>query len=164
MSAAAPVRAFVGLGSNLGDPRDALARAFEALAGIPDTVLLRRSALYRTPPWGLLAQPDFINAVAELATELDAQTLLAHLRRIEHDAGRQRSERWGPRSLDLDLLLHGDTRVDTPDLQLPHPRMHERAFVLVPLADLAPALELPSHGRVADVLANLDRDGIEAVP
>lgn len=161
---ATPVRAYVGLGSNQDVPLVQIEDALRALAVIPHTTLLRRSRLYRTPPWGLLDQPDFINAVAELDTRLDAATLLDALRRIEYDAGRQRLERWGPRSLDLDLLLHGESRIDTAELQLPHPRMQERAFVLVPLAELAPSLRIEPHGRVIDLLANLDRSGIEALP
>lgn len=164
VSMAAPVRAWVGLGSNQDQPLTQIEEALRALAAIPHTTLRQRSRLYRTPPWGRLDQPDFINAVAELDTCLDASTLLDALRRIEHAAGRERLERWGPRSLDLDLLLHGDTRIDTAQLQLPHPRMHERAFVLVPLAELAPDLRIEPHGRVIDLLANLDRSGIEALP
>ena len=161
---AEPVRAYVGLGSNQDVPLAQIEDALRALAAIPHTTLLRRSKLYRTPPWGLLDQPDFINAVAELDTCLDAAALLDALRRVEYDAGRQRLERWGPRSLDLDLLLHGDSRIDTVELQLPHPRMQDRAFVLVPLAELAPELRIEPHGRVIDLLANLDRSGIEALP
>lgn len=160
----APVRAWVGLGSNLEAPREQIEAALRALVAIPQTTLLRCSRLYRTPPWGRLDQPDFINAVAELDTALAPAALLEALRRIEHEAGRQRVEHWGPRSLDLDLLLHGESRVDTAELQLPHPRMHERAFVLVPLAELAPDLRIEPHGRVIDLLANLDRSGIEALP
>lgn len=163
MSDVARVRAYVGLGSNIGDPLAQLDAAFDALATVPDTTLLRRSRVFRTPPWGVIDQPDFFNAVAELDTGLDAPTLLAHLRAIEHAAGRERLERWGPRTLDLDLLLHGDTRLDTHVLQLPHPRMHTRAFVLVPLAELAPELHLPPHGRIVDLLAALDRGGIAPV-
>lgn len=161
---AVPVRAFIGLGSNQDVPLVQIEAALEAIAAIPQTTLLRRSRLYRTPPWGRLDQPDFINAVVEVQTRLDAATLLDALRRIETAAGRQRLDRWGPRSLDLDLLVHGDTRIDTAQLQLPHPRMQERAFVLVPLAELAPALRIEPHGRVIDLLANLDRSGIEALP
>lgn len=161
---AAPVRAWIGLGSNQDEPVAQIEAALRALATLPRTTLLRRSRLYRTPPWGRRDQPDFINAVAELETSLDPSALLDAMRRIEHDAGRVRLERWGPRSLDLDLLLHGDVRIDTAQLQLPHPRMHERAFVLVPLGELAPDLHLEPFGRVTDLLANLDRSGIEAVP
>lgn len=163
MSGVARVRAYVGLGSNIGTPLAQLDAAFAALASLPDTALLRRSRVFRTPPWGVTEQPDFFNAVAELETGLDATALLAHLRRIEADAGRERLERWGPRSLDLDLLIHGDTQSDTAELELPHPRMHTRAFVLVPLAELAPDLVLPPHGRVVDLLAALDRGGIAPV-
>ena len=163
MSGEAPARAYVGLGSNQDAPRAQIERALQALAGVPQTTLLRYSRLYRTPPWGLLEQPEFINAVAELDTTLDPHALLAQLRRIEADAGRARQERWGPRSLDLDLLTYDSVRIETPELQLPHPRMAQRAFVLIPLAELAPDLLLDAGLRVSDALARLDRSGIEAL-
>jgi 2-amino-4-hydroxy-6-hydroxymethyldihydropteridine diphosphokinase len=162
-------RAFVGLGSNLQDPARQLDLAFDRLDRIPATRLARRSRLYRTPPWGELEQPEFVNAVAELATELPASELLRQLQAIENDTGRQRARKWGPRVLDLDLLLYGDLRdgdasVDDGVLRLPHPHLHERAFVLVPLAELAPDLLVPGlAARVVDLLARVDRDGIEAL-
>ena len=164
---AAPARAFVALGGNLGDAAATLERALRELAALPATTLQARSRLYRTPAWGRTDQPDFINAVAELHTSLSAPALLAALLGVERRAGRDRSAengRWGPRVLDLDLLLHGDSVVDAPGLVLPHPRLHERAFVLVPLAELAPALAIPGRGRVDDLLATVDAAGIEAIP
>lgn len=131
--------AYVGLGANLGDTRATLAAAFGALAALPGTRLTARSSFYITAPVDA-AGPDFINAVAALDTDLTPHELLAHLQRIETAAGRERPYPNAPRTLDLDLLLYGDRRVDTPALTVPHPRMRERAFVLVPLAEVAPAL------------------------
>lgn len=130
------MRAFLGLGSNLGDRR---AHLRAAVAGLPDVVAV--SPVYETAPvGGPPDQPPYLNAVVELATELSPRELLAHARRLEDEAGRVRAERWGPRPLDVDVLLVGDAEVDDPDLRVPHPRWRERAFVLVPLHDLAPDL------------------------
>jgi 2-amino-4-hydroxy-6-hydroxymethyldihydropteridine diphosphokinase len=162
-----PVRAFVGLGGNEGDVRTGLVEALQALAGLPQTTRVRQSALYRTPAWGRTDQPDFLNAVVELQTRMPAPELLAALLQIERRFGRDREnehERWGPRTLDLDLLVYGDLTVDEPGLTLPHPRMHERAFVLVPLAEIAPTLQVPGHGAVSALLATVDTAGIEAIP
>jgi 2-amino-4-hydroxy-6-hydroxymethyldihydropteridine diphosphokinase len=150
------VTACIALGSNLDDPRAQVQRGFEALAALPQSRLLARSRLYRTPPWGITEQPDFINAAARLETSLPPRALLDALRTIETGAGRVRGVRNGPRSLDLDLLLYGDRIVDEPDLVVPHPRLHERAFVLLPLGDVAPELEVPGQGRVTDLLAHVD--------
>ncbi|HYF20979.1 MAG TPA: 2-amino-4-hydroxy-6-hydroxymethyldihydropteridine diphosphokinase [Ramlibacter sp.] len=139
-----PVVAYVGLGANLGDARSAVMQAFEALAAFPETAVTRRSSLYRTTPVEA-SGPDFINAVAELRTRLDAFTLLDHLQRLELAAGRERPYRNAPRTLDLDLLLYGDARIDSPRLSVPHPRMRQRAFVLVPLAEIAPARVAPGE-------------------
>ncbi len=133
----APVTAYVAVGANLGDPAAAVSEAIEALGSLPRTRLIRRSALYRTAPVDAEG-PDFINAVAEILTGLSPHDLLAALQALEQAAGRSRPWRNAPRTLDLDLLLHGQTRVDDAQLTLPHPRMHERAFVLVPLAEIAP--------------------------
>ncbi|KAF1043182.1 2-amino-4-hydroxy-6-hydroxymethyldihydropteridine diphosphokinase [Xylophilus sp.] len=130
--------AFVGLGANLGDARRTLAGAARALAALPGTALRGRSSLYRSAPIGS-SGPDYLNAVVELQTLLAPRDLLAALQRIEQDHGRTRPYRNAPRTLDLDLLLHGDTVQDDPVLTLPHPRMRERAFVLLPLAEIAPA-------------------------
>jgi len=152
---------YVALGSNLGSPRQQVLDACAALAQLPDTRLLRRSALYRTPPWGVLQQPPFINAVVELDTGLSPQALLQALLSIEQRAGRVRTERNGPRTLDLDLLHMDGVRLDSPELTLPHPRIAERAFVLLPLNDVAPTLSLPGLGTVAQLLAGIDTAGCD---
>lgn len=159
----APQRAFVGLGSNLEDPARQVTLALARLDCIEGTRLLRSSRLYRTPPWGDTEQPAFVNAVAELETRLDAHALFAQLQRIEAAAGRVRERRWGPRVLDLDLLLYGAVAIEDANMRVPHPHLHERAFVLLPLAELAPDLEVPGRGRVGALLAAVDAGGIEAV-
>jgi 2-amino-4-hydroxy-6-hydroxymethyldihydropteridine diphosphokinase len=159
----ASVLAYVGLGSNLDEPSAQLRHAARALAALPSTRLIRVSRLFRTPPWGRVDQPDFINAAAELETELSAAELLRGLQGIERQAGRERIERWGPRVLDLDLLLYADAKIRGDGLQVPHPHLHERAFVLLPLADLVPERDVPGSGRVADLLAAVDCSGIEAL-
>ena len=133
----APVIAFVGLGANLGDARQAVQQALIDLARLPHSELLAASRLYRSAPVDA-AGPDYVNAVAELRTSLSAPALLAALQALEHAAGRQRPYRHAPRTLDLDLLLYGSARIDSPALTVPHPRMAQRAFVLRPLAELAP--------------------------
>jgi 2-amino-4-hydroxy-6-hydroxymethyldihydropteridine diphosphokinase len=132
--------AYVGLGSNLEHPENQVRQAFDELDRLPHTRLVRKSSLYRTAPIGHEAQPDFINAVAQLETGLPAERLLAELQDIEQRHGRKRSFRNAPRTLDLDLLLFGDARLSSPQLTVPHPRMHERAFVLEPLLEIAPQL------------------------
>jgi len=157
--------AYVALGSNLGDSRRYLSEAIEAMAQLPSTRVAARSRLYRTPPWGMLEQPPFLNAAVQLDTGLSADELLDALLAIERAAGRVREgERWGPRTLDLDLLHMDGVRRDGERLTLPHPRIAERAFVLLPLADLAPELELPGQGKVGALLAALDRSGCEVLP
>lgn len=151
--------AYVALGSNLGDPRQQVLDAFDALAGMPHSRLLARSRLYRTPPWGVLDQPWFVNAAAQLDTALEPPALLDALQAIERRAGRVRGVRYGPRTLDLDLLHMDGVRRAGARLTLPHPRIAERAFVLLPLAELAPDLELPGQGRVAELLAAVDTAG-----
>ncbi len=151
--------AYVALGSNLGNPQQQLLDAMDALATLPDTHLLQRSHLYRTPPWGMLEQPPFVNAVVQLDTMLSPHALLDALLAIERRAGRVRAERNGPRTLDLDLLHVEGVQLDDPQLTLPHPRMADRAFVLLPLRDIAPTLRLPGHGTVAERLAQLDLAG-----
>ena len=137
-------RAFVGLGANLGDARTAVLRAMDALDGLQGTRVVARSSLYRSAPVDATG-PDFVNAVVALETTLDPSGLLAELQRLEHDALRERPYRNAPRTLDLDLLRHGDAVLRTARLSLPHPRMHERAFVLRPLAEIAPALVTPAQ-------------------
>lgn len=158
--------AAVGLGANLGDAAATLRDAIAELARLPGTSLLRASRLYRTPAWGRTEQPDFINAVALLETGLPARDLLDALLAIERSFGRTRldGERWGPRTLDLDLLLFGDAVIDEPGLRVPHPHLHERAFALLPLAEIAPQLAIPGIGNVAAVAAGMAADGIEALP
>jgi 2-amino-4-hydroxy-6-hydroxymethyldihydropteridine diphosphokinase len=135
----------------------------DALAGLPDTTLLAASSLYRTDPiGGPPDQPRFCNAAAALVTRAVPRRLLAALHAIEAAHGRVRDTRWGPRTLDLDLLAYDDQRCTAPDLWLPHPRAHKRGFVLVPLAEIAPALELGQHGRVIDCLQRVNRAAIEA--
>ena len=154
-----PSGAYVALGSNLRDPEAQVERGFAALAALPHTALDARSRLYRTPPWGVPDQPDFINAVARLQTSLPPRELLDALLTIETRAGRVRGARYGPRTLDLDLLLYGDCAICEPRLAIPHPRLHERAFVLLPLAEIAADLEVPGYGRVADLLERVDTTG-----
>lgn len=153
--------AYVALGSNLGDPQQQVLDAMDALARLPETRLLQRSPLYRTPPWGVLEQPPFINAAVQLDTTLTPHDLLDALLAIEQTAGRVRAQRNGPRTLDLDLLHVDGMQMDDARLTLPHPRMGERAFVLLPLNDLAPSLLLPGPATVAQLLARLDLAGCE---
>ncbi len=153
------VTACIALGSNLDDPRAQVRRGFEALATLPQSRLLARSRLYRTPPWGITGQPDFINAAVRLETSLSPRELLDALLAIETPAGRAPGVRNGPPIPDLDLLLYGERRIDEPGLAVPHPRLHERAFVLLPLADVAPELDVPGRGRVRDLVANVDAAG-----
>jgi 2-amino-4-hydroxy-6-hydroxymethyldihydropteridine diphosphokinase len=161
----ASVEAYVGLGANIGDAVTAVEAALKRLDVTPGVRVLARSRLYRTPAWGVTDQPDFINAVARIETVLTAQALLRALLSIERDAGRDRarSRRWGPRELDLDLLLYGDARIDTPGLRVPHPHLHERAFVLVPLAEISPSLLIPGHGEVRALAAGMAGADIEAL-
>ncbi|WP_035106731.1 2-amino-4-hydroxy-6-hydroxymethyldihydropteridine diphosphokinase [Desulfovirgula thermocuniculi] len=153
-------RAYIGLGSNMGDKKAGILRALEELGKTPGVALLRVAPLYRTAPVGYTDQDWFVNTVAEIDTALSPRELLAACLEIERRLGRVRGVRWGPRVIDLDLLLYGDLVVDEPDLAVPHPRMHERAFVLVPLADLAPDLVVPGRGKVRDLLCGLDTSGV----
>jgi 2-amino-4-hydroxy-6-hydroxymethyldihydropteridine diphosphokinase len=136
-------KAFIALGSNLNHPESQILRAFQSIEQLPKTQLVKKSSLYKTVPVGYDAQPDFINAVAEVSTELSPQDLLQHLLNIEQRFGRERPFPNSPRVLDLDLLLYDDLTMSTDDLTLPHPRMHLRGFVLLPLAEIAPELTLP---------------------
>ncbi len=155
--------AHIGLGSNLGNPEAQVLAAFDEIAATPGIELERRSSLYRTAPIGYDNQPDFINAVARVRTTLAPQALLDQLLSIERMHGRIREVLNAPRTLDLDLLMFGTEIINEPGLQLPHPRLHERAFVLVPLAEIAPALEIPGHGRVRELLAPMDVSAIEPI-
>ncbi|MFT0547135.1 2-amino-4-hydroxy-6-hydroxymethyldihydropteridine diphosphokinase [Allopusillimonas ginsengisoli] len=144
------VRAYIGLGANLGDTHTSLRRAIEQLACLPRIQLVRVSPLYSSAPVDS-SGPDYLNAVAEVATSLDAHELLSILLGIERLHGRERPYRNAPRTLDLDLLLYDDQDIDRPDLRVPHPRMHERAFVLRPLADLEPGMKL-AQGSLKDLI------------
>ena len=152
--------AYVALGANLDDPAATVRAAFAALANLPDSRIVHCSSLYRTAPVGIADQPEFINAVAELETSLAPEALLDALLEIEQRFGRIRAERNGPRTLDLDLLLYNDQYLDLPRLTLPHPRLHLRAFVLQPLAEIAPDLKLPGRGTVAAWLPAVANQGI----
>lgn len=158
-------QAYVALGSNLGDSRQQLLDAMNVLAALPGTRLLARSRLYRTPPWGNLEQPPFVNAAVLLDTMLPPHALLDAMLAAEHAAGRVREGmRWGPRTLDLDLLHMDGVQLDDEHLTLPHPRIAERVFVLLPLHDLAPQLLVPGQGRVDQLLAALDSADCEVLP
>lgn len=146
--------AYVGIGSNLGDPVGNAMRAIDALTELG--TILRRSSLYRTKPWGKSDQPDFVNAVVLLRTQLEPQALLERLKALENRLGRTPSERWGPRTVDLDLLLYGDRVVAEPNLSVPHPRLQERAFVLVPLAEID-----PRYARARDALPASELQGVK---
>jgi 2-amino-4-hydroxy-6-hydroxymethyldihydropteridine diphosphokinase len=161
------VIAYVALGANLGDPIATLHAAFGALHGIAGTRFLAASSLYRSAPVGLRNQPDFINAVAAIEVDgavLSAPTFLEKLFAIEAGFGRVRTVKNAPRTLDLDLLLFGDARLDLPGLTLPHPRMAERAFVLAPLAEIAPDLDIPGRGHIGNLLPTVAGQSIERLP
>lgn len=159
--AVSAARCFIGLGGNLADPVRTLHEATAALDEIAGTRLLRASSLWRTAPLSHAQQPDFINAVAEVESTLTPRDLLEALLALEQRFGRERSFANAPRTLDLDLLLHGHAIVGEPGLALPHPRMHERAFVLAPLLELAPDCVIPERGRAADCLARISGQSIE---
>ena len=144
--------AYVGLGSNLQGPVKQLERTFEELNAIPVTRLIKQSSLYRSEPFGGVEQPDFVNAVAALLTQLSAQDILRELQRIENERGRERGDvRWGPRILDLDLLVYSDQVIDESDLSVPHPGISERNFVLLPLGEIAPKLTIPGLGQISNI-------------
>lgn len=153
------VRAWIGLGANLGDAAATLDAAFVHLGRLPQTRLVARSALYRTAPVDA-SGPDYLNAVAGLDTSLSASELLAGLHAIEDAQGRERPFHHAPRTLDLDLLLHGDAVIRTPQLSVPHPRLHLRAFVLAPLLELAPGLVHPEHGSLQPWLTRAAGQGV----
>jgi 2-amino-4-hydroxy-6-hydroxymethyldihydropteridine diphosphokinase len=158
---AASRKAYVALGANLGDPPAQLRAALEQLGRGPEIELVATSGFYRTPPLGPPGQPDYCNAVCEVRTNLTPEALLDRLQAIENQAGRVRQgERWGPRVLDLDLLHVAGVALDTPRLRLPHPQLHRRAFVLVPLREIAPRLRIPGLGTVAALAAAVDRTGV----
>ncbi len=156
-----PVRAYVGLGSNLDRPADRVRAAFDALDRLEGTRCVGRSPLYLSEPLGPPGQPRYVNAAAGLQTALAPSVLLRALHAIEVDHGRIRGVRWGPRTLDLDLLVYDGLRQDDPGLTLPHPRLHERAFVLYPLQDIAPDLIIPGLGPLGELLARCPGAGLK---
>jgi 2-amino-4-hydroxy-6-hydroxymethyldihydropteridine diphosphokinase len=150
------MKAFIGLGSNLGDRESMIRMALDDLARLPETTLVRASSLYDTEPVGDVDQPNFLNAVAQIDTELTARQLLWNLQLIERRLGRVRTQKWGPRTIDLDLLLYGALVVDEPDLKVPHPELIRRSFVLVPLVELDPLLVHPlTHETLLTELSRL---------
>lgn len=155
------IRVYLALGSNLADPLHQVRNALDALAAIPDTRRVAVSSFYRTPPYGPPDQPDYLNAAVALDTQLSPEALLDHTQRIELEQGRVRkAERWGPRTLDLDILLFGDRVLNTPRLTVPHYDMHNRAFMLVPLLEIAPQARLPDGRALAAIAAELDSSTI----
>jgi 2-amino-4-hydroxy-6-hydroxymethyldihydropteridine diphosphokinase len=157
--------ALIALGGNVGDVRARFGTAIDEICRQAQATLTARSADYETPPWGGVAQPSFINACIAIETACDPSTLLATLHAIERMFGRDRAQetRWGPRTLDLDLIAYDDLAIDTPELTLPHPRLFERAFVLVPLADIAPDRIIAGRS-VREALGRVSRDGIARLP
>ena len=152
-------RAVIGLGANLGEPAAQLRAAIAAIARLSGTRILKASSLYRTAPVGYAAQPAFVNAAVAIETTLAPRALLDALLAIERSAGRERTFKDAPRTLDLDILLYGDRVIDEPGLRVPHPRLHERAFALAPLVEVEPDAVVPGHGRAAALLARLgDQD------
>ena len=159
------VTAYVGLGSNLDNPAAQIAAAIDMLAALPNATLRAVSSFYRNPPMGPQDQPDYVNAVVALDTRLTPRALLDAMQAIERAQGRDRSGlRWGPRTIDLDLLVYGDTVLDEDHLQVPHPGIAERAFVLVPLAEIAPQISIPGHGLLSTLLAAVDRVSVVPMP
>jgi len=155
---------YIGLGSNLDNPAAQLSKAITRLEDLPASDYLKCSAYYQSKPVGPQDQPDYVNAVAMLDTDLTALTLLDHLHAIEDQQGRVRGgERWGPRILDLDLLLYGDEQINEDRLIVPHPEMHKRGFVLYPLSEIAPDLEIPGRGPVTELLRYIDSNSINTI-
>src|SRR3984957_1690016 len=154
--------AIIALGGNVGDVRATFGKAIANICGMAQAALLARSSDYATPPWGEADQPRFINACIEIDTGLDPHALLFVLHKVEQKFGRDRAkeQRWGPRTLDLDLIAYDDVRIDRPELTLPHPRLFERAFVLVPLAEMSPDRVIGGRS-IASALAELSTEGIE---
>ena len=153
--------AYIGVGSNLDDPQSQVLRACSKLAQLPTTRVLLTSRLYGSRPFGPIAQADFVNAAVGVLTQLEARTLLAQLRALEAILGRpERHQKWGPRVIDLDLLSYGRERRNEPELTLPHPGIEERNFVLYPLADIAPDLDVPGLGRVTELKGRVTSEGL----
>ncbi len=156
------VRAYIGIGSNLNAPVAQVKEAFEELAVLPDTLLAARSSLYSSKPMGPQDQPDYVNAVAALDTLLSAPELLRALQHIETLLGRERGgEQWGPRILDLDLLLYGRKVIDSAGLKVPHPGLHERDFVIIPLSEVAGNLNIPGKGMLSILIRNVENHSLK---
>ncbi len=157
--------AYIALGSNLGEPREQIARGFEHLANLSKTQLIARSSLYGSVPLGPVEQPDFVNAVAAVLTRLEPLELFRALKRLESELGREQPiVRWGPRLIDLDLLMYADQRIESAELTIPHTGITQRNFVLYPLRDLAPQLLVPGHGRVSQLAARVGGAGLVPLP
>jgi len=155
------VRAYIGIGSNLNDPVAQVKEAIEELGLLPDSLLAARSSLYGSKPMGPQDQPEYVNAVAALDTLLSAPELLQDLQRIETQQGRERTaKQWGPRILDLDLLLYGKRVINSPELTLPHPGLHERDFVIIPLAEIAGNLNIPGKGMLSTLIKNVENHSL----
>lgn len=150
--------AYIGFGSNLGNRQENLRRALQALASTTGVLVCRTASLYRTAPVGITDQPEFLNTVAEVSTTLTPYRLLIRILQIENELGRVREEKWGPRIIDLDLLLYDDIEIVTEDLVIPHPRLEERAFVVAPLAELMPGMVLPGGTSAAVLAAELQQE------
>lgn len=160
----ATTRAYIGLGSNLNNPAKQIKQALSALKATPRTKLIACSSLYQSAPMGPQDQPNYINATAALNTALDADTLLAHLQSIENQQGRVRDEHhWSARTLDLDLLIYGETQQKNTNLTLPHPGLHLRNFVLIPLNEIAPDLEITGLGNLQKIMKNISADGLQVL-
>lgn len=157
------MRVFIGLGSNLANPQTQVLSAQQDLASMPMTQWISISSLYKSPPMGPQDQPDYINAVVALETTLSPYDLLSQLQQIEQHHGRIKKRHWGERTLDLDILLYGEQQIDEADLQIPHKGIAERAFVLYPLAEIAPDLNIPKHGQIAKLLALCPQDNLERI-
>lgn len=155
-----PIKVYISLGSNLGNPQLQIKQAINLLSTVPNSKVNNISSLYQSKPLGPQYQPDYINAVAELHTELTAHTLLNHLQDIETRQKRIRKERWGPRTLDIDILLYGDQIINDDRLQIPHAEMHKRSFVLLPLNELVTDIEIPKLGSVHNLLQQIDTDDL----
>jgi len=155
------MKAYIGLGSNLGNPQIQVVSAQQELAKLPQTQLIAASSLYKSPPMGPQDQPDYINAVVGLETNLSPNDLLDHLQKIEQQHGRVKQRHWGERTLDLDILLYGQQQIEEEHLQVPHKGIAERAFVLYPLAEIAPELVIPKFGNIEKLLTLCPQDGLE---
>ncbi len=155
---------FIGIGSNLQDPLQQVRLATDRLAQLPKTIFGQASACYQSPPFGPVEQPDFVNRVVSIDTKLSPEELLDALQAIEHEQGRVRLQHWGPRTIDLDILLYGEQVIATSRLTVPHPGLKERAFVLYPLAEIAPQLILPSGEKIKDLLSNVKNNFRQLFP